>query len=164
VGGVLDRLQSGGDGTLHILLAVVDEEDAGGGAAEALDGALVDGGGGLDDAVLVRPCAVSEVRYPGMLVAQAGFHGVANVGEDAGADAALLQAVGPLHHGAVDLSPDLHVCGAQGVKFGCVQRKHGLLCDELPVGFAGQFATVIFVAVQPVAVVEAFFAGPGQSA
>ena len=101
---VLDGLHAGAMGGVDVLLAVVDEEDVGGWGVEAFGGVGVDGGFGLGDVEGVGPGVVVEVVEPVESRDDAGRHRVADVGEDAGADAGALETLRPLDHGEVELA------------------------------------------------------------
>ncbi len=77
--------------------------------AEAFGGVVVDFGLGLGEVEGVGPGVVVEGFDPGVTGAETGFHGVGHVGEDAGAHAGALEALGPVDHGGVELGPEVGV-------------------------------------------------------
>ena len=162
--GILDGLHSGGEGGGDVFGAVVDEEDVGGGGGHAFGGVAVDGGFRLGDVEDVRPGVVVEGLDPGMAGAEAGLHGVAHVGEDAGADAGALEAVDPVEHGRIELAPEVNVGGDEGGELRGGEGDPGTGGGFVPEGFGGEVATVVGVAVGPVAVVEMVFAEAGDGA
>ena len=102
VSGVLDGLHADGEGGFDVFGSVVDEEDVGGWGAETFGGVEVDGGFGLGEIEGVGPGVVVEGVDPGVAGAEACLHGVGHVGEDAGADAGALEALGPVEHGGIE--------------------------------------------------------------
>jgi len=122
VAGVLDSIHAGGFGGGDVLFAVVDEENAVVGDGEAGGGVVVDGRVRLGDAEAVGEGVVGEVLEPVEAAQDAGFHGVAEVGEDAGFYAGAMQLGGPVDHGLVGLGPEgvvggeeiFELCGIEG--------------------------------------------------
>ena len=101
---------------------------------------------------------------PGVPAGEAGGHGVADVGEDAGADACALEALGPVEHGLIELAPEVGV----GVdKLGdLLGRENGARSGGgfVPEGNARESASVVVVAVRPVLAVEKGFVAVGDGA
>ena len=114
----------------------------------------VDGGVGFGGEEAVRKGVVVEVVHPGQVGEDAGFHGIAEVGEDAGADACGLELGGPVDHGLVWLGPEGDVGVEETVEFGVGERVIECGGDVAPVGRAGEGAAVVVVAGAPVGVVE----------
>ena len=108
-------MHASGLGGGDVFFAVVDEEDFGGGNGQAFGGVLVDGRVGFGDAEAVREGVMSEVVEPGEMGEDAGFHFVADVGENSGLDAGALEGGGPVDHGLVGLGPE---GGVGGDEFG----------------------------------------------
>jgi hypothetical protein len=157
VRGVLDGCHAGGAGCGDVLLAVVDEEDIGGREAESFGGVGVDGRIGLGDAEAVREGVVREAFEPGKAGADAGFHCVAEVGEDSGGDLGAVELLGPADHGEIGLSPELGVGLDEGVELGRGERVMEVPGDVLPVGDAGERTAIVVVAVLPVDALEGLF-------
>ena len=111
VSGVLDGLHAGGEGGGDVLGSVVEEEDVFGRGLKALDGVQVDLGLGLGEIDGVGPGVVVEGFDPGMAGAEASFHSVGHVGEDAGGDAGALELSDPGEHGWVKGGPVFGVGG-----------------------------------------------------
>ena len=103
VRGVLDGLHAGGESGGDVFGFVVDEEDIFRGGLKAFDCVAVDGLFGLGEVEGVGPGVMVEGVEPEVLCEEAGGHGVADVGEDAGADAGLLKALREFEHGRVEL-------------------------------------------------------------
>ena len=112
--GVLDDLHAEVEGGGEVFGSVVDEEDVGGWSAEAFGGVEVDGGLGLGEVERVGPGVVVEFVDPfAVLCEQPCGHGVGHVGEDADADAVVLEALCPVDHRWVELSPEIGVGGGE---------------------------------------------------
>jgi len=94
---------------------------------------------------------------PGVPAGEAGGHGVADVGEDAGADACALETLGPVEHGLIELAPEVGV----GVdKLGDLLGRESDACSGggfVPEGNTREGASVVVVAVGPVLAVERLF-------
>ncbi len=103
LGCVLDGLHADGVGGFDVFGAVVEEEDVGGWCVEALGGVEIDGRFGFGETEGVGPGVVVEGFDPGMTGAEAGFHGVGHVGEDASADAGAAKIFGPFEHGWIEV-------------------------------------------------------------
>jgi len=170
VGAVLDRLHAGVVGGFDVFEFVVEEEDVEGRLGEALGGVPVDGGVGLGGVEAVGPGAVIEVIEPGVFAADTKFHGIGHVGKDAGGYAGAMEALGPLGHGEVEVGPEVGVGIEERVEIlGGERGEAGFGSDELPICRTGEIATIVSVAMLPVALVEADFfevrdgaqAGPG---
>jgi len=67
-----------------VFLKIVDEEDVAGSFAQTFSGMTVNGQIGFGEAESVREGVVVEVLEPVEAGKDAGFHRIANVGEDAG--------------------------------------------------------------------------------
>ena len=65
----------------------------------------IDGGFGFGEVERVGPGAMVEGAEPVVFFEEAGGHGVSDVGENAGADAGVLQTLGELEHGCVEWRP-----------------------------------------------------------
>ena len=113
VSGVLDGLHAGGEGGGDVLGSVVEEEDVFGRSLQALGGVIVDLGLGLGEIDGVGPGVVVEGFDPGVAGAEASFHGVGHVGEDARGDAGALELRDPGEHGWVEGGPVFGVGGDQ---------------------------------------------------
>ena len=85
-----NRLQPRRNRAAHILLTVVDEEHIRSRTAETFHRMDIDRRIRLDDLVPVRPSVMREAADPVELLSQAEFHRIADVGKNAGLDAALL--------------------------------------------------------------------------
>ena len=81
-------------------------------------------------------------------------HGVADVGEDAGADAGALEGLCPVDHGEVELAPEIGVGVDEGIDLGRGEVEAGVESDLVPVGEGGEIAAVVGVTVGPVGGVE----------
>ena len=165
MGEVLDGLHAGEAGGFDVVEAVVDEEDLLGWGVEALGGVGVDFGFGLGDFEGVGPGAVVEVGEPGELAEDADVHAVAEVGKDAGADAGVLEGLGPLDHGDVEVGPEVGVGVEEVEDFGVGEGWAAGAGGEAPeVLLGGDVAAVVGVAVGPVFAVEGGFVERGDEA
>ncbi len=91
-------------------------------------------------------------------------HGIANVGEDAGADASVLEGLRPVDHGEIELAPEIGVGVDEGVDLVRGELEAGVAADVGPVGEGGEVATVVGVAVSPVAGVKLLLVEVGDGA
>jgi len=126
----------------------------------------VDGWLGFGEVESVGPNAMVEGAEPVVSCDEAGGHCVADVGEDAGADAGTLETLRPREHGLVDLRPEVEVGGDE---LGELSGGEDDACSGgglVPVGFGGEVASIVGVAVGPVFAVEDVFveAGDGSDA
>lgn len=168
--GVLDGLHAGLAGGLDVVGAVVEKEDVPGTDAEAFGGVDVDDGVGFGGAEAVGEGVVMKIMHPGKAVEDAGFHGIAEVGKDAGADPGGLELGGPVDHGLVGLGPEGDVGVEEVVQVGWSEGMIEFGGDLAPVGGAGEGAAVVVVAGSPVGFVEggvgggedALHGGPGS--
>jgi hypothetical protein len=158
VRGVLDGLHADRESGSDVFGFVIDEEDIFWRSSKAFGGVAVDGGFGFGEVERVGPGAMVEGAEPVVFFEEAGGHGVADVGEDAGADAGVLQTLGELEHGGVGLRPEIDV-GGDGV---CdLLRSEEDSCSGgggVPVGVGREVAAIVGVAVRPVFAVEDVFA------
>ena len=162
--GVLDGLHANGEGCGDVFGAVVDEEDVFGRGGEAFGCVAIDFGFGFGEVEGVGPGVVVEGFYPGVAGAEACFHCVGHVGEDAGADAGVLETLDPVEHGRVDEAPEVGVGVDEG---GELSRREDDLCafrDFVPEGVAFEITAVVVVTVRPVFAVEDFFGETGDVA
>ena len=93
-------------------------------------------------------------------------HLVAEVGEDAGAHAGLLELVRPGEHGRVDVGPEVVIGGDERGDLGGFEAETGVGGDGEPVLLPGVGAAVVGVARSPVGSVEGGLveAGEGEHA
>ena len=106
---------------------------------------------------------VVEGFDPGVAGAEAGFHGVGHVGEDAGADAGALERWTQSSMGGLRWTR-VGVGGDEGGELVGGEDDAGACGDFVPVGFAGEVAAVVGVAVGPVFAVEDVFGEAGDGA
>ncbi len=160
--GVLNGLQANRFGGLDIVVAVVEEEYARGLHAERGNGVPVDGGVGFGDAETVRKGEVVEAGEPGAVPEHAGFHGIAEVGEDARAHPGGLERGGPVDHGLVRLRPERGIGVDEGLPEFGREGMSQLAGNGAPVAVRVEGAAVIVVARTPVGGVKGVFFGPEQ--
>ena len=160
--GVVNGLHAECGSSGNIFRAVVYEEDVGGRRMQRLGRFEVDGRLGFSHTESVRPGAVVEAREPGKPGGDAHGHAVADVGQDASADAGALQAAGPLDHGRVEGAPEGNVGGKKGGKLLGVKRYTGVCGDGVPVSRPSERGTVVVVAELPVSRVQAVFVEAGD--
>jgi hypothetical protein len=79
-----------------------------------------------------------------------------------GRDAGLLELLRPGDHGRIELGPEVYVGGDELCDLGRGQGDVGTEGDGLPIGFGGEVAAVVGVAVSPVFTVEGGFAEVGD--
>jgi len=149
---------------MDILGLVVDEEYLRGVSVESLCGGMVDSQLRLGESKRVRPGAMVEAAEPFEALEEALGHGVTDIGENAGADAGTLKALGPLDHWLIRLSPKVEVGIQQSGDL--VGREGGARTggDLLPVRDAGQVTTIIGVTVVPIATVKGCLVEAGDLA
>ena len=167
---ILDGVHAGCARGFNIVEAIVEKEDVLGSSIEADGRVTIDGELGLGEVEAVRPGAVVEVLQPRKLAEQTGVHGVAEVGEDAGANAGELKLAGPVDHGLVGDGPEIGVGLDEGGEiFPREGGEAGAGGNLLPVERAGEVAAIVGVPVGPVLAMERGFveggggsnAGPG---
>lgn len=162
--GVLDGLHACGVGGCNVFGTVVDEEDVCRFGLESFGCDAVDFQFRLGQVESVGPSVVIEIVDPGVTGTKSCFHCVGHVGEDAGADAALLKAANPVEHWGVERAPEINVGGDE---VGDLKGSENDDCaggDFRPVGFGVEVAAVVGVAVGPVFAVEGFFFEAGDGA
>jgi len=162
VGGVLDRLHADGESGFDVFEFVIEEEDVCRCGVEAFGGVEVDGGLGFGKVQVVGPGVVGEFVDPAIAGAEAGLHGAGHVGEDAGGEASLLKGVRPGEHRRIEGGPVIDVCGDESGKLLGGEDSVGGRSGVVPEGFGGEVASVVGVAMRPVARVELFFAESGD--
>lgn len=148
--GVLDGLHAGVESGLDVVGSVVDEEDAVDWGLERLGGVVVDSRFWLGEMEGVGPGAVVKAREPGMAGEDTRGHRIADVGEDAGADAGVLEGLCPVDHGEVELAPEIGVGMDEGIDLVRSEEKAGVASDLIPVGEGGEIAAVVGVTMGPV--------------
>lgn len=139
---------------LDILDAVVDEERGFRRVADAVDCVMVDALVRLGDPEAVREGVVLESREPGEAFDNSGFHGIANVGEDASGDADALQRDCPIDHRLIGLRPKIDVGCEELREFVVAGWMAELRADDAPELDAAEDAEVVVVPIAPVGNVE----------
>jgi hypothetical protein len=164
MGRVLDGLHAYGQGCGDVFGLVVDEEYVFGGSVEAFDGVEVDGGLRFGEVECVGPGVVIEGVEPVEFCEDAGCHGVGHVGEDAGRNVGALETLCPFEHWGVDLGPEVGVGCDEAGELGGGEDDPCSSGGFVPVGFGGEVAAVVAMAVSPVLAVEYVFGEIGKGA
>ena len=142
---------------VDVLFTVIDEENVAGIFAKAFGGVVVDGQVGLSDAEPVREGVVVEAMQPVEAGKDAGFHTVANVGEDARFVSGTLELVSPGNHVVVRLGPECYISFVQACKREWIKGAVEVAGNSFPVSNCSKSAAVIRVAMAPVSCVEVCF-------
>ncbi len=151
---VLNRLHAGRVCGANVFLAVVQKQYVGSVHPKTLGGVRVDRRVGLGGQQPMRERVMGEIVQPGATAQDAGLHGVAQIGKNAGPYAGRLQARGPVDHGLVWLRPQGRVRVDQLARLLGGKLPAKVLGDMVPIRLPVQHAAVVVVPIAPVRVVE----------
>ena len=151
---ILDGSHAGGLGGTDVLVAIVNEEDRCRCNAKALSGMRIDGGIRLCRQQPVRKSMVRKVCKPGAAVENTGFHGIAEVRQDARAHAGGLQARRPVDHGLIRLRPEGDVGRKQAGELLRCELAAKIVRHMTPIGAASEHTAVVVMAIAPVRLVK----------